>query len=99
MRSIFRVAALPTALSARARAAATPAGGAAPGPAAQEAFLDTLQERTFRWFWETTNPRNGLVPDRWPTPSFSSVASVGFGLTAYAVGVERGWVPRADAVD
>lgn len=72
---------------------------AAPSAAAQEAFLDTLQERTFRWFWETTNPRNGLVPDRWPTKSFSSVASVGFGLTAYAVGVERGWVSRADAAD
>jgi hypothetical protein len=74
-------------------------GSSGPSPRAQEAFLDTLQERTFRWFWDTTNPRNGLVPDRWPTPSFSSVASVGFGLTAYAVGVERGWVSRSEAVD
>ncbi|HEU0052060.1 MAG TPA: glucoamylase family protein [Longimicrobium sp.] len=82
---------------------ATPPGNApAPAPsspAAQEAFLDTLQERTFRWFWDTTNPENGLVPDRWPTPSFSSVAAVGFGLTAYPVGVERGWVTRDAAVD
>jgi hypothetical protein len=74
-------------------------GGGTPSPAAQEAFLDTLQERTFRWFWDTTNPRNGLVPDRWPTRSFSSVASVGFGLTAYVVGVERGWVTRGQATD
>jgi len=73
--------------------------GPAPLPAGQEAFLDTLEERTFRWFWETTNPANGLVPDRWPTPSFSSVAAVGFGLTAYPVGVERGWVSRADAAE
>ncbi len=64
-----------------------------------EAFLDTLQERTFRWFWDVTNPQNGLVPDRWPTPSFSSVAAVGFGLTAYPVGVERGWVTRAQAAE
>jgi hypothetical protein len=62
-----------------------------------EPFLDTVQARTFRWFWETTNPRNGLVPDRWPTKSFSSVAAVGFGLTAYTIGVERGYVTRADA--
>ena len=61
-------------------------------------FLDTLESRTFRWFWETTNPKNGLVPDRWPTKSFSSVAAIGFGLTAYVVGVERGYVSRADAV-
>lgn len=87
---------------AAAGCAAAGAGGgspAAPSPAEQEAFLDTLQERTFRWFWETSNPRNGLVPDRWPTKSFSSVASVGFGLTAYAIGVERGWVSRGDAAD
>ena len=62
-------------------------------------FLDTLQERTFRFFWESANPRNGLVPDRWPSPSFSSIAAVGFGLSAYPVGVERGYVTREQARD
>ena len=66
-------------------------------PAGAEAFLDDLQGRTFRWFWETANPRNGLVPDRWPTRSFSSVAAIGFGLTAYAIGAERGYVTRDQA--
>jgi len=61
------------------------------------AFLDTLQHRTFNYFWETANPRNGLVPDRWPTPSFSSVAAVGFALTAYPIGVEHGWITRDQA--
>lgn len=63
----------------------------------QSAFLDTLQRRTFNWFWERTDPNNGLTPDRWPTKSFSSVAAIGFALTAYPVGVERGYVSRADA--
>ena len=63
----------------------------------QTAFLDTLQRRTFSWFWERTDPNNGLTPDRWPTKSFSSVAAIGFALTAYPVGVERGYVSRADA--
>jgi hypothetical protein len=62
-----------------------------------EPFLDTLETRTFNWFWQTTNATNGLVPDRWPTQSFSSVAAIGFGLTAYPIGVERGYVSRADA--
>ncbi len=62
-------------------------------------FLDLLQERTFRYFWETTNAKNGLTPDRWPSKSFSSVAAVGFGLTAYGVGVERGWISREQAVE
>ena len=62
--------------------------------AGETAFLDTLSKRTFNFFWETTNPRNGLTPDRWPTQSFSSVAAVGFALTAYPIGVAHGWVSR-----
>ncbi len=62
-------------------------------------LVQDLQRRTFDWFWETGNPVNGLVPDRWPTPSASSIAAVGFGLTAYGVGVERGWISREQAVD
>jgi hypothetical protein len=67
--------------------------------AADIAFLDELQQRTFGFFWETTNPRNGLVPDRWPTPSFSSVAAVGFGLAGYAVGAERDYITRSEAAE
>ncbi|MBP7147906.1 MAG: Tat pathway signal protein [Acidobacteria bacterium] len=87
-------------------AADPPAGAlAAPGPVAGPAatasgwdgFLSKLEKRTFRYFWERTNPANGLVPDRWPTPSFSSIAATGFGLTAYTIGAERGYVPRAKA--
>ncbi|HWM92532.1 MAG TPA: glucoamylase family protein [Thermoanaerobaculia bacterium] len=60
-------------------------------------LVDDIQERTFRFFWDLAQPENGLIPDRWPTPSFSSVAAVGFGLTAYPIGVERGWVTREEA--
>ena len=45
------------------------------------------------------NRKNGLVPDRWPTPSFSSIAAIGFALPGYAIGVERGWCTRAEARD
>ena len=60
-------------------------------------FLVELQERTFRYFWETANPENGLVPDRYPTPSYASIAAVGFGLTTYPIGAERGYITRAQA--
>ena len=63
------------------------------------AFYEDIERRTFRFFWETVNRKNGLVPDRWPTPAFSSIAAVGFALPAYAIGVERGWCSRADARD
>ena len=62
-----------------------------------EPILIDLEERTFRFFWDTTNPKNGLVPDRYPTPSFASIAAVGFGLTSYPIGVERGYVTRKEA--
>ncbi|MES1245375.1 MAG: glucoamylase family protein [Acidobacteriota bacterium] len=61
--------------------------------------LEALQERTFRFFWDLANPENGLVPDRWPTPSFSSIAAVGFALTAYPIGAEHGWITREQARD
>lgn len=65
--------------------------------AALDPFLLDLQERTFKFFWDTANPTNGLIPDRYPSPSFSSIAAVGFGLTTYPVGVERGYITRAQA--
>jgi hypothetical protein len=60
-------------------------------------FLDSLSLKTFHYFWDQANPSNGLVPDRWPSPSFSSIAATGFGLTSYLIGVERGYVTREDA--
>ena len=67
-------------------------------PSARElALADTVAERTFRWFWETTDSTTGLAHDRWPKKDFSSVASIGFALTAYPIGVERGWVTRAES--
>ena len=65
--------------------------------AAQEAFLDTLEHRTFQWFWDLSDPSTGLTPDRAPTRSFASVSATGFALTAYPIGIERGWVDRAAA--
>ena len=66
---------------------------------ADNTFLDSLQRDTFRYFWDTANPENGLVPDRAPTPSFASIAAVGFGLTSYLVGIERGYITREQAAD
>ncbi len=63
------------------------------------AFLDTLEHRTFGFFWELSDPRTGLTPDRAPTHSFISVGAVGFALTAYPIGVERGYVSRARAAE
>ncbi|MBP6901584.1 MAG: hypothetical protein KBC73_15930 [Burkholderiaceae bacterium] len=67
-------------------------------PAAEaEALLADLERRTFDFFWQTTDPSSGLAPDRWPSKSFASIAAVGFALSAYPIGVERGWITRQQA--
>jgi len=71
--------------------------GVLPDP--QIAFLDSLEQSAFRWFWEQTDSTTGLTPDRAPTPSFVSVGAMGFALTAYPIGAERGWVTRAQAAE
>jgi len=71
---------------------------AASSPAALPPLIAELERRIFDWFWETT-PASGLTFDRWPSPSPCSIAAVGFGLTAYGIGAERGWVTRAAAAE
>ncbi|HXU46114.1 MAG TPA: glucoamylase family protein [Thermoanaerobaculia bacterium] len=67
--------------------------------AADGLLLDEIEERTFRFFWDLADRNTRLIPDRYPSPSFSSIAAVGFGLTAYPIGAERGWVTRAQAAE
>ena len=62
-----------------------------------ENLVEDIQERTFRFFWETTDARTGLAPDRWPTRSFASIAAIGFALTAYPIGAAHGWITREQA--
>jgi hypothetical protein len=61
-------------------------------------LLDDIERRSFDFFWETANPANGLVPDRFPRPGApASIAAVGFALTAYPIGAERGYITRPQA--
>jgi hypothetical protein len=83
-----------------ARRPPLPSGSAAsapPGDVTDAALLDDVENRSFHYFWDLADPHTLLIPDRAPTPSFSSIAAVGFGLTAYGIGAERGFVPRAEA--
>src|SRR5512147_2928976 len=76
---------------------------ASAGAATLSAVADEESQAAFTFFWEQANstpgsPGFGLIRDRWPgSPGIASIASVGFGLSAIAVGVERGWVSCADA--
>ena len=60
-------------------------------------FLDYLQQTAFDYFWREANPRNGLVADRAPKAAPSSIAAIGFGLTAMGIGIDHGWITREEA--
>ncbi len=89
---------------------ATDAPTATPAPTATEATVvitDVIEYEmrgSFDFFWEQANteagsPGFGLIRDRYPgSEGIASIASVGFGLTAYAIGVEKGYVSREAAL-
>ncbi|ACD59051.1 hypothetical protein PXO_00879 [Xanthomonas oryzae pv. oryzae PXO99A] len=62
-------------------------------------LFSDIERRTFQFFWDTANELNGLAPDRFPSRPFASIASVGFALTAYPIGIENGWISRNQAID
>jgi hypothetical protein len=64
-----------------------------------DGFLDSLEQRTFYFFWDVTDASTGLTPDRFPSLTFSSTAAIGFALTSYGIGSERNYVTRKMAAD
>jgi len=78
---------------------AQPTGAPAYPPDFTEARLDALQRQAFEYFLHQTNPANGLVADKSEPGAPASIAAVGFALAVYPVGVSRGWMTRADAIE
>jgi hypothetical protein len=62
-----------------------------------DGLLERLQRTAFHYFVQNANARNGLVADTTREGAPSSIAVMGFALSAYPVGVEHGWIDRADA--
>jgi len=70
-----------------------------------EDIIEWEMRGAFRFFWEQANttpgsPGYGLIRDRYPgSPGIASIASVGFGLTAYVIGAEKGYISRQEACE
>jgi hypothetical protein len=69
-------------------------------------FLDDLSHRSFRFFWEQSDPQTGITRGRARTDGseyprerrdVGSTGATGFGLTAMCIGAERKWVKREEA--
>jgi hypothetical protein len=74
--------------------------------AADSAFLEDLCHRAFLYFLKHSNRETGLVLDRARANGspydddhrrVASIAATGFGLTAWCIAAQRGWVSRSEA--
>ena len=63
-----------------------------------EALLDSIQQKSFLYFLNERHPVWDVVKDRASEWAPSSIAATGFGIPSLAVGVERGWITREEAV-
>ena len=68
-----------------------------PTSLSDDELLDRYQRAAFDYFLENVNPDNGLVADTSRPNSPASIAVVGFALSCYPIGVERGWMTREAA--
>jgi len=81
----------------------TPAITATPEPPTLETVIEYEMRGAFDFFWEQANrdlasPGYGLIRDRFPgSPGISSIAAVGFALSAYPIGVEKGYITYEQA--
>lgn len=104
-RAVFAAAALPSfPLLGAAPSVAVHNSSAPPYPPKREfdltkkdhLLLEEVGEAAFRFFWENSHPKTGLTKDRSQADgtderTVASIASTGFGLSAYCVAASRGW--------
>jgi hypothetical protein len=60
-------------------------------------FLDLVSKKALRYFVDQAHPTTGLVRDHSSNFYVSSIAGVGFQLTALGIGAQRTWITRSDA--
>src|SRR4029079_13866943 len=79
-----------------------------PHQVAAQSFIDDLQHRSFRYFWEQDDTQTGLVRERTCIDGSSlpashanvaSIAATGFGLTSLCIAADRNWIDRSQALE
>ena len=97
-----KTAALATATFSSVSTGSSPFPGAGIYSSSDQLFLNDLEQREVMSFYDDTNPNTGLIPDNESAnggspSSDSSIAAIGFGLTALTIGDARGWLTDSAA--
>ncbi|MCB0586647.1 MAG: hypothetical protein KDD06_15160, partial [Phaeodactylibacter sp.] len=61
-------------------------------------LLTTIQEQTFRYFWDFGHPNCGMARERNTSGNTVTSGGSGFGLMAMVVAVERGFITMGEAL-
>lgn len=64
-----------------------------------EALLDKIQAETFKYFWDFGHPISGLARERNVSGDLVTSGGSGFGVMSIIVGIERGFITRAEGLD
>ena len=86
---------VPVATNAAADTEAAPVVSARSREMSDDELLTSVQEATFRYFWDDAHPASGLIRERSGAGHTCATGGTGFGLFALMVGAERGFAPRA----
>lgn len=64
-----------------------------------EALLTLVQEQTFKYFWDFAHPASGMARERNTAGNTVTSGGSGFGIMALVVGMERGFITRAQGME
>ncbi len=67
--------------------------------AEEEALLTEIQRGCFKFLWDEVGDPVPIVKDRLTNDKVSSLAGVGFQLSALPIGVERGWISKQQGAE
>lgn len=64
-----------------------------------DALLDSVQRRTFRYFWDFAHPVSGLSRERNTSGDLVTSGGSGFGMMTIPIGIERGYITRQEGLE
>jgi hypothetical protein len=64
----------------------------------EEALLDSVQRRTFKYFWDLAHPTSGLARERNTDANTFTLGGTGFSIMAIVVAVNRNFISRAEGL-
>nr|PZN52423.1 MAG: hypothetical protein DIU61_11495 [Bacteroidota bacterium] len=66
---------------------------------ADDDLLTLIQQQTFKYFWDFAEPVSGMARERNSSGNLVTSGGSGFGIMALIVGIERGFITRAEGLE